>query len=99
MQGECKAALPADRNPLDRYKRFQITCSFSSSGFILAARRAFLHLSYSYALPCGPALLVTQDPKETSCGRLSITSSELALQCGTVVPASGCPILPLLLRR
>src|SRR5216684_7552038 len=23
-------------------------------------RRAFLHLSYSYASPCGPALLVTQ---------------------------------------
>jgi hypothetical protein len=45
---------------LDRYK---ITCSFSSSGFILAARRAFLHLSYSYASPCGPALLVTQHPK------------------------------------
>src|SRR5262247_1862786 len=28
-------------------------------------RRAFLHLSYSYASPCGPALLVTQDPKQT----------------------------------
>src|SRR3981081_36764 len=25
-------------------------------------RRAFLHLSYSYAPPCGPAILVTQDP-------------------------------------
>src|SRR5256886_11532074 len=25
-------------------------------------RRALLHLSYSYASPCGPALLVTQDP-------------------------------------
>ena len=25
-------------------------------------RRATLHLSYSYASPCGPALLVTQDP-------------------------------------
>jgi hypothetical protein len=23
------------------------------------------HLSYSYATPCGPALLVTQDPSET----------------------------------
>ena len=29
-------------------------------------RRAFLHLSYSYASPCGPALLVTQDPLRTS---------------------------------
>ncbi len=28
-------------------------------------RRAFLHLSYSYASPCGPALLVTQDPERT----------------------------------
>ena len=25
-------------------------------------RRTYLHLSYSYAAPCGPALLVTQDP-------------------------------------
>src|SRR5271169_5073230 len=25
-------------------------------------RRTYLHLSYSYASPCGPALLVTQDP-------------------------------------
>jgi hypothetical protein len=25
-------------------------------------RRTYLHLSYSYAPPCGPALLVTQDP-------------------------------------
>src|SRR6201997_2973451 len=29
-------------------------------------RRAFLHLSYSCASPCGPALLVTQDPSPTS---------------------------------
>ena len=28
-------------------------------------RRAILHLSYSYASPCGPALLVTQDPSAT----------------------------------
>src|SRR5271167_3099289 len=28
-------------------------------------RRALLHLSYSYAAPCGPALLVTQDPSPT----------------------------------
>src|SRR6266446_2157110 len=26
-------------------------------------RRTFLHLSYSYATPFGPAILVTQDPK------------------------------------
>src|ERR1700736_3271138 len=34
-------------------------------------RRTFLHLSYSYAPPCGPALLVTQDPSAT-----------LAVHCG-----------------
>src|SRR5262249_54907453 len=28
-------------------------------------RRAFLHLSYSYAAPFGPAILVTQDPERT----------------------------------
>src|SRR3974390_751316 len=28
-------------------------------------RRAFLHLSYSYATPFGPAILVTQDPLRT----------------------------------
>ena len=34
-------------------------------------RRTFLHLSYSCATPCGPALLVTQDPSAT-----------LAVHCG-----------------
>src|SRR5258708_30532432 len=29
-------------------------------------RRALLHLSYSCAPPCGPAVLVTQDPSRTS---------------------------------
>src|SRR6266536_4120530 len=29
-------------------------------------RRALLHLSYSCALPCGRAMLVTQDPRRTS---------------------------------
>src|SRR5438046_5246507 len=29
-------------------------------------RRALLHLSYSCAPPCGPAVLVTQDPVRTS---------------------------------
>ena len=28
-------------------------------------RRTYLHLPYSYASPCGPALLVTQDPTAT----------------------------------
>src|SRR6516164_4695405 len=30
-------------------------------------RRALLHLSYSYATPCGPALLVTQCHERTKC--------------------------------
>jgi hypothetical protein len=34
-------------------------------------RRAFLHLPYSYAAPCGPALLVTQDP----CPKCSVQRS------------------------
>jgi hypothetical protein len=29
-------------------------------------RRTFLHLSYSCTPPCGPAMLVTQDPERTS---------------------------------
>jgi len=34
-------------------------------------RRAILHLSYSYASPFGPALLVTQDPLRKSCALLT----------------------------
>jgi hypothetical protein len=34
---------------------------------IAPAPRALLHLSYSCIPPCGPAILVTQDPKRT-CG-------------------------------
>jgi len=30
------------------------------------SRRALLHLSYSCIPPCGPAILVTQDPKRSS---------------------------------
>src|ERR1700731_2971344 len=46
-------------------------------------RRTYLHLSYSYAPPCGPALLVTQDPSAT-----------LAVHCGNGFDArfeSSCP--------
>jgi len=32
----------------------------------LSPRRALLHLSLSYASPCGPAVLVTHDPHQTS---------------------------------
>src|SRR6202048_2874364 len=34
-------------------------------------RRAFLHLSYSYAAPCGPALLVTQCQERTPAAPLT----------------------------
>ena len=43
-------------------------------------RRTFLHLSYSYAPPCGPALLVTQDPSAT-----------LAVHCGNGFDAGFSP--------
>src|SRR5712692_7423647 len=46
-------------------------------------RRTFLHLSYSYAPPCGPAMLVTQDPNRTSRDpAYSITSSARASSIG-----------------
>ena len=49
-------------------------------------RRAFLHLSYSYAPPCGPALLVTQCHEPTyavqQIGAYSITSSGRASSVG-----------------
>src|ERR1700737_4002328 len=37
-------------------------------------RRALLHLSYSYAAPCGPVILVTQDPSQTSAGSLIVVA-------------------------
>src|SRR6202521_4995636 len=43
-------------------------------------RRTYLHLSYSYAPPCGPALLVTQDPSAT-----------LAVHCGNGLDAGFSP--------
>src|ERR1700721_21588 len=35
-------------------------------------RRTYLHLSYSYASPCGPALLVTQDPEPTQRAKIAV---------------------------
>src|ERR1700730_6145757 len=52
-------------------------------------RRAFLHLSYSYAPPCGPALLVTQCHNRTRRGKDSqISGANCMLQIGirTVQP-------------
>src|ERR1700719_2721947 len=48
-------------------------------------RRTYLHLSYSYASPFGPALLVTQDPLRTS----SVHCSSLPdhLDCGRKLQA------------
>src|ERR1700720_4557014 len=37
-------------------------------------RRAFLHLSYSYAAPCGPALLVTQCHNRTHAPQQTVLS-------------------------
>src|SRR5271157_454729 len=52
------------------------------------ARRTYLHLSYSYASPCGPALLVTQDPSAT-----------LAVHCGNGFGAGFSPYQSTRLRR
>src|SRR5262249_1238885 len=46
------------------------TLSAAASGGLRSApdcrtRRALLHLSYSYASPFGPAILVTQDPQRS----------------------------------
>src|SRR6266480_1867644 len=38
-------------------------------------RRAFLHLSYSYAPPFGPAMLVTHNPRRTKQATFSLTNS------------------------
>src|SRR5450830_1400863 len=43
-------------------------------------RRALLHLSYSCIPPCGPAILVTQDPTAT-----------LAVHCGNVFDVGFSP--------
>src|SRR5260370_15732268 len=51
-------------------------------------RRTYLHLSYSYASPCGPALLVTQDPSAT-----------LAVHCGNGFVADFSPYQSTRLRR
>src|SRR5713101_4736993 len=46
-------------------------------------RRTFLHLPYSCASPCGPTMLVTQDPK--------LPSHSPNLICGIVGP-TACPV-------
>ena len=45
-------------------------------------RRALLHLSYSCIPPCGPAILVTQDPKQTRHVREDRTPWELSRIAG-----------------
>ena len=64
------------------------------------SRRAFLHLSYSYAPPCGPALLVTQCQQrtyavqQTAFSRSPCRLSRL-VRMGTCTPSSiGCPSRP-----
>src|SRR5216684_7678830 len=59
-------------------------------------RRALLHLSYSYASPCGPALLVTQDPEETSGLRLravTAISPQSASQNFSVCHSCQCDMM------
>src|SRR5215467_11491914 len=64
-------------------------------------RRALLHLSYSCALPCGRAMLVTQDPERTSglsnrsagytgnAGRNNIGAAPLAARSAKLQRATG----------
>src|ERR1700687_4403233 len=40
-------------------------------------RRALLHLSYSYAPPCGPVMLVTQDPLRKSLQRQPLSCRKI----------------------
>src|SRR6266478_569011 len=58
-------------------------------------RRALLHLSYSYASPCGPALLVTQDPLRKSRSSPERTRNSLPLDVGRL--NDGPPFLDLTL--
>src|ERR1700730_10216912 len=63
-------------------------------------RRAFLHLSYSYAPPCGPALLVTQCQEPTCAVQqialYSITSSARASSEGDMLSPSAFAVLRLM---
>src|ERR1700738_1205202 len=68
-------------------------------------RRAFLHLSYSYAAPCGPALLVTQCHKRTNAPQQTthrvaiiypITSSASASNVGGISRPSALAVLRLI---
>src|ERR1700720_3121245 len=42
-------------------------------------RRTSLHLSYSCATPCGPAILVTQDPKRSCAASLLCCTTTLTM--------------------
>ena len=49
-------------------------------------QRALLHLSYSCALPCGPAVLVTQDPNRTLPGPWPSANSAMTIANGAAPP-------------
>src|ERR1700719_1835908 len=55
-------------------------------------RRTFLHLSYSCAAPCGPALLVTQDPNATCTTRPTVGSGKKQFSVGTPVSSPGADV-------
>jgi hypothetical protein len=44
-------------------------------------RRAFLHLPYSCASPCGPAILVTQDPPPAVLNRVCADGPPVDVRC------------------
>jgi hypothetical protein len=54
-------------------------------------RRTFLHLPYSCASPCGPTMLVTQGPQETSDAPVLRTDAELTASLLLVWPSKHGP--------
>ena len=63
------------RKLLVLHGRLTLTCGGLGSRPDRRTRRAILHLQYSCAAPCGPALLVTQDPiRNSTWGSLGLSS-------------------------
>jgi hypothetical protein len=56
-------------------------------------RRGPLHLSYSYAPPFGPAMLVTHDPKRSSALKICCDAQH-SPQCNVVASGRKCPVRP-----
>src|SRR5258707_11956376 len=62
-------------------------------------RRTYLHLSYSYAAPCGPALLVTQSQLRPSGAKTALRSIHLSAAAGALGRAKRSRRHPDLIRN